>query len=158
MSAELRLHILTASGRLVPWVREVDARANAAFDHVATLLALGSAPVDVVVRDAPRFAISETGIGGRAWDSHTVFSSVDAAHVRVEGAIRFELSRLLAHELHHVARLRTVGYGRTLGEATISEGLADRFAVEAFAGEPPLIRSCGPSSLSSVMRPSSSPS
>jgi uncharacterized protein YjaZ len=37
---------------------------------------------------------------------------------------------MLAHEAHHAARFRGPGYGRTLLEAIVSEGLADHFAVE----------------------------
>ena len=36
----------------------------------------------------------------------------------------------LAHECHHAARWQTVGYGETLFEGIISEGLADHFAQE----------------------------
>ncbi len=40
------------------------------------------------------------------------------------------LERTLIHELNHAARWQTVGYGDTLLEAMISEGLADHFEKE----------------------------
>jgi uncharacterized protein YjaZ len=44
----------------------------------------------------------------------------------------------VAHELHHTSRIRTgPGYGKTLGEALVTEGLADHFASEAFPDTPP---------------------
>jgi uncharacterized protein YjaZ len=44
----------------------------------------------------------------------------------------------LAHELHHSSRIRTgPGYGITLAEALVTEGLADHFVAEAFPRTPP---------------------
>jgi hypothetical protein len=44
----------------------------------------------------------------------------------------------VAHELHHSSRIRIgPGYGITLGEALVTEGLADHFAAEAFPDTPP---------------------
>jgi hypothetical protein len=43
----------------------------------------------------------------------------------------------VAHELHHSSRIRTgPGYGVTLGQALVSEGLADHFASEVFPDTP----------------------
>lgn len=43
----------------------------------------------------------------------------------------------LAHEVHHSSRIRTgPGYGITLAEALVTEGLADHFVAEAFPGTP----------------------
>ena len=42
---------------------------------------------------------------------------------------------MVVHELHHALRWDAVGYGRTLGEAIVSEGLAGRFVQELFGGE-----------------------
>ena len=43
----------------------------------------------------------------------------------------------VAHELHHSSRIRTgPGYGNTLAQALVSEGLADHFAEEAFPKTP----------------------
>jgi Predicted Zn-dependent protease (DUF2268) len=44
----------------------------------------------------------------------------------------------LAHELHHSSRVRSgPGYGITLAEALVTEGLADQFVAEAFPDTPP---------------------
>ena len=45
---------------------------------------------------------------------------------------------MLAHEMHHAKRRRTVGYGSSLLEASASEGLADSFAMEITGNGPPL--------------------
>jgi len=49
-----------------------------------------------------------------------------------------EFKRLVAHEFHHCLRHAGAGYGRTLGEAMVSEGLADYFMIEVLGGEPPI--------------------
>ena len=41
-----------------------------------------------------------------------------------------QLRATLAHELHHAMRNRGPGYGRTLGEALVSEGLAQCYEEE----------------------------
>ncbi len=46
------------------------------------------------------------------------------------------LARQVVHEVHHCLRMATIGYGQTLGEALVSEGLAGRF-VEHLFGNPP---------------------
>lgn len=44
--------------------------------------------------------------------------------------IEIQLRAVLAHELHHAMRSRGPGYGQTLGEALISEGLAQCYEEE----------------------------
>jgi uncharacterized protein YjaZ len=43
---------------------------------------------------------------------------------------------MLAHELHRPSRWDGPGYGETLGDALVSEGLAGHFAQEVYGGEP----------------------
>lgn len=50
---------------------------------------------------------------------------------------RDELLAMLAHELHHCARWTRPGYGATLGEALVSEGLACVFETAFRGGVPP---------------------
>jgi uncharacterized protein YjaZ len=49
-----------------------------------------------------------------------------------EGVLR----RIVAHEVHHCLRMAGTGYGRTLGEALVSEGLAGRFVGQLFGNSP----------------------
>lgn len=47
------------------------------------------------------------------------------------------LPATLAHEMHHSRRITVgVGYGTTLGEAMVTEGLAEAFVDEAFPDAP----------------------
>lgn len=85
----------------------------------------------------PAGAISEIGIGGRAIRGEEVLVSIDPGFPDLDQSLETELLPLLAHELHHIARQRTVGYGTTLLEAMVTEGLADHFSIEVAGVAPP---------------------
>ena len=74
--------------------------------------------------------IPEIGIGGYASSGHEVLIFIDPYSSAVPASLETDLASALAHELHHAKRKRTVGYGLTLFEAAVSEGLADHFAKE----------------------------
>jgi hypothetical protein len=83
-------------------------------------------------------AISGIGLGGRSPDARTVNLAIDMALGGIADTLRRYLPLLLAHELHHAMRHRSpAGYGTTLFEAMVSEGLADRFGVEVTLDDPP---------------------
>ena len=98
------------------------------------LLALDEATVDVVIRDAPARVVPEVGVGGFNPDAHTIFVNLDPGHQLFDSALDQSLVRTIAHELHHLARRRGPGYGRTLHAALVSEGLAVHFSVETTGG------------------------
>ena len=133
----IAVHVLTGSGRLLAHADELRTRVRAAGSVALEHLPLGAGDVDVVVRDAPELVIPELGIGGMAPDAHTVLLTVDPDHEAFERSLDEELPGALAHELHHVARHRGPGYGRTLFEALVTEGLADHFSIEVTGGPPP---------------------
>ncbi len=91
--------------------------------------------VDLVIYSNPEGAIPELGIGGFTPNAHTVFISVDPRHPKFASGIKTQLSRTLAHELHHAVRWTNPGYGHTLGEALVTEGLAAHFESEVFEGK-----------------------
>jgi uncharacterized protein YjaZ len=78
----------------------------------------------VAVGVDPARTIRETGIGARAWAADRIDVWIDPAHPWVDAAGEEELIAMLAHELHHCARWVRPGYGTTLGETLVSEGLA----------------------------------
>ena len=137
MPCSVVIHVLTASGRLRTRAAGVAANVRAAADACLERLPL-TGDIDVVVRDDPRWAIPELGIGGHAPDAHTIFVALDPGHERFDTALERELLRTVAHELHHVARRQASQRGRTLLDALVHEGLADHFAIELTGLEPPL--------------------
>lgn len=95
--------------------------------------ALGLLPVDGVrfkINPPGNAIVPEVGVGGSCFRRDLVSIHVsprlDPADEKNRRLIRYTV----AHELHHAARWRSVGYGRSLGEALITEGLADHFARE----------------------------
>jgi uncharacterized protein YjaZ len=76
-------------------------------------------------------------MGGFNPNGSEVIISVDPDATMLEESVRDELGPTVAHEIHHARRRRAVGYGSTLLQAMISEGLADHFAIEVFGVDAP---------------------
>lgn len=128
---KLNIHFLEAEGSLAPWRAVIQKQADAVADQVDKTVPpeLRRHPVDVVIQCLPDETIPELGIGGSCFRRGLVTISLDP------GAPSFEerlnqgfFRRTLAHELHHAMRWNACGYGRSLGEAFVSEGLADVFS------------------------------
>ncbi|MBI5466744.1 MAG: peptidase [Candidatus Kerfeldbacteria bacterium] len=92
--------------------------------------------VDIVYSVNPQATIPEYGIGGYTPNAHTVFISLDPDHQQFAQSVRSQLPRTIAHELHHAVRWLRPGYGITLGEAVVTEGLAGQFELQLFGGQP----------------------
>jgi uncharacterized protein YjaZ len=93
--------------------------------------------ITIVIRAGVELAIPEIGIGGRS-DTGTVRVDVNPSFPGLAESLDRELFPLLAHEMHHVARLRVVGFPSNLLEAMVLEGLADQFSIEVAGVDPPL--------------------
>ena len=83
---------------------------------------------NILVFADPKNAIPEEGLGGLSWGDDWIRIDIDPdTQLGVEKAIRTFLPGMIAHELHHARRSASVGYGETLGEALVSEGLAQAY-------------------------------
>jgi hypothetical protein len=82
-------------------------------------------------------AIGGYGIGGFTTDGRTVDLFIDPAFPNLAAVLAARVAPMLAHEAHHAARFRGPGYGRTLLEAMVSEGMADHFAIELLGAAVP---------------------
>ena len=92
--------------------------------------------VDVVVAPG-KWVIPEYGLTGRTEGKGRVSITIDPDSSRLDEPQRRErLLGVLAHELHHVVRGRGPGYGKSLGETMVSEGLAQCFEEEVGAPTP----------------------
>lgn len=117
---------------------DLDALVDGAVTDIADRLRLPE--LDITVRLDAAEAIPEIGVGGRT-DPATGISSIslDSGHPRFHRALRVWLPVMLAHELHHAVRITDgPGYGSSLVDALVSEGLADVFSEEVFPDAPPL--------------------
>ncbi len=92
--------------------------------------------VRIIVRSAPANVIPEIGVGGFNPNEDEVIISFDPAFPDLLATINDELPIQIAHEMHHARRRRSVGYGNTLLQAAVSEGMADCFAEEVTGNGP----------------------
>ena len=129
------LHWLEAAGDLAPWKDIIAAEVAATEAHLATRLP--PPRLDVLVQRLPGRGIPEIGLVGHAYRSSLFGLTVDPDNARFEASLHDgTLRRQVVHEVHHCLRMAGPGYGTTLGEALVSEGLAGRFTRWLF-GNPP---------------------
>ncbi|MDO9711672.1 DUF2268 domain-containing putative Zn-dependent protease [Paracraurococcus lichenis] len=130
------LHWLEAEGSLAPWRDRIEAEVAAAAEAVGR--AVPRPRVDLVIQAVPGGGIPGLGIGSHAFRRGRIDLTFDPGSADLPRSLAGDLlRRMVAHEAHHCLRHAGPGYGRTLGEALVSEGLADHFAGELF-GPPPL--------------------
>jgi hypothetical protein len=133
--SEWRLHWLEAEGELQPWRTQIISEIKAGRTAISRLI---SPPrLDVLVQRRAGAVIPEIGMVGRAYRKSLFALTFDPDNERFsaclsDGSVR----RQVAHEVHHCLRMAGPGYGDTLGEALVSEGLAGRFVGRLF-GSPP---------------------
>lgn len=131
----VHLHILRASGRLEPYRNDLEQTIKGAIAKTAGYISLH--PIDMVVCDDPRRVIRGFGHGARTYNPYTIQVSLDPAFPDfLKTVIGNELPRAISHELHHAVRWKAVGYGKTLLEVLVTEGLASRFEQEMWGGTP----------------------
>jgi hypothetical protein len=124
---------LEAERDLSPWKARILAGIRKTEGAAAAVVPL--VPLDIVVEAVPGGnTIPEIGLVGHAPRKGVIFLTVDPANPNFESHLDEEVPEHIAHELHHTLRWRAIGYGKTLGEVLVSEGLADHFAVELFIG------------------------
>ncbi len=128
------VHIADASGVLRPFVQRITQSILAAEDRVGHVIALPD--VDVVVQNVPGRVIQELGYVGYAPTGSLVHLSFDADNDHLPDTLGEALERQVAHEANHVMRWRGPGYGRTLGAALMSEGLAGQFTRQLYLNAP----------------------
>lgn len=86
--------------------------------------------------DAAR-TIPGWGVGGYTVSPSDIELVFDPRAGGIADVARESLPIVVAHEVHHTARILAVGYATTLLETLVFEGMADAFAVELLGHEPP---------------------
>jgi len=120
------IHWLEASGDVGQYKPAIVSAAETAFQHLSSVT---RAPrLDILIQCVPEAAIPETGFAGRAYSSSLFGLAIDPANPNLTPMLgNGTLVRQILHEVHHCLRMRGPGYGWTLGEALVSEGLAGQF-------------------------------
>ncbi|WP_193743515.1 DUF2268 domain-containing putative Zn-dependent protease [Tateyamaria sp. ANG-S1] len=127
------MHFADARGRLKPWRGAIEAAIARTHQRVRDRVVIEQ--LDIMVQDSPR-VIRERGHVGFAPNGWMVYLSFDPEAEAFESNLDAPLERTLAHEINHILRWREPGYGATLGEALISEGLAGVFVRDLYACPP----------------------
>lgn len=126
------LHFLDARGRLAlnrPWLTRT---INDGVERVRVLADPGD--LDIAVR--PDLGVpGETGHAGQCLAAGQILLIVDPSNPALTRNRNGALQRTVSHELYLSLRAEGPGYGATLGEALVSEGLALHFEAMAY-GDP----------------------
>lgn len=121
------LHLVNARRQLSPCaevIRRACAEAEARLRAVTQPLALDI--VASAAQEMPEALYSN----GNCYEPGVIGLRIGVTQFRPEAALHTDLLKVLFHEFHHALRWEGPGYGTTLGEALVSEGLAQRFLHE----------------------------
>ncbi|HID67809.1 MAG TPA: hypothetical protein EYP31_06040, partial [Roseibacterium sp.] len=122
------VHILNSRDQLadvLPILSETILSAEKACGAVHPPLSL-----DLSIRAADWPMPPEFIVTGAAYGPARIDMTIDLSHQISAEEMKLLILRTLYHEFHHVLRWDGPGYGKTLGEALISEGLAQHFVHE----------------------------
>lgn len=129
----IKLHFLNEGKRFGKYFEQVQITTYKALEQILKLISIKN--LDIVIYATPYDynIIPEIGIGGRTVNSNMIFVPIDPTYKNVKRTIEKELSDTLAHEINHAARMESIGFGESLLDGLISEGLADNFAFEMYS-------------------------
>lgn len=123
------IHMLNARHGLTRILSECR---QAAREAVAVTSAHAELPdFDLVIKAQPGGGIPAWGVSGHAPSPGLIEVTLDPTRFAAP-----LLTRILVHEFHHLLRWDGPGYGTSLGEALVSEGLAGHFTLQVLGGEP----------------------
>lgn len=123
------IHFLNARHALTPILPEIRATARDAVSRVSDVTRLPR--FDLVIKGQRGGGIPEWGVGGLAPNPGLIEVTLNPQRFSAE-----YLLRTLIHEMHHLIRWDGPGYGKSLGAALVSEGLAGHFVLQILGGKP----------------------
>lgn len=131
MDSKLYLQFLKTENKLETQIKVILEETIKVHATKASRL-LGISYVNITVYPNPNFVVLETGEGGYAVSGDWFQIYIDPTRPEKElvKIINKNIPLTIYHELNHVARWNKTGYGSTLPEAIISEGLASVFVAE----------------------------
>ncbi len=129
------LHWLEASGSLAELRNELNEEFEVAYRAIARRMP--PPRLDVLIQRLPGETIAQLGLVGRAYRSTMFSMTLDPDNPNFAASLKGgAVHRHIIHEVHHCLRMAGPGYGWTLGEALISEGLAGQFVQHVIGSEP----------------------
>lgn len=129
------LHWLEASGALGEFRKQLTEEFEIAYEAISRWM---PAPrLDALIQRLPGETIAELGLVGRAYRSTMFSMTFDPDNPNFAASLKHgAVHRHVIHEVHHCLRMAGPGYGWTLGEALVSEGLAGQFVRQLLGSEP----------------------
>jgi uncharacterized protein YjaZ len=131
----IHVHLLDAAGHLREHREHILERTDQTVRRVRELIPVEQ--VDVMIVENPSWTIPNVGLGGYSPTPHLVQIWLDPNVTDFKHNLERELAPTLAHEFHHAIRWHNPGYGQTLLEAMVTEGLAQAFEVPFRDGQIP---------------------
>lgn len=129
-----KLHWLEAAGDFADVRSRITTEVETTYLLVSKLI--DPPKVDILIQWG-NWVIPEIGMVGNAYRKDLFSLTFDRGNPNFRASLENEvLRRQIAHEVHHCARYENPGYGSSLKEAIVSEGLAGLFVKEIF-GNPP---------------------
>jgi uncharacterized protein YjaZ len=132
MASSIHYYIANSTGELDHLVDRFLSTFNKA--NKITEKELGANQIDIIMVNDPWSVIKEHGISGYAPGPNNIYVSVDP---KFKDITEENMILTILHEAHHCMRWRKPGYGKTLGQAMISEGLATLYE-EEHSGKVPI--------------------
>jgi uncharacterized protein YjaZ len=129
----IHVHLLDASNRLQQHRDQLLEIGQQTVARVQEMMPIEQ--VNVVLCFNPLGVSAETGIGGFAPSNDTVFIYLNPNASSFAESLEHQFPAAIAHELHHAMRWNDPGYGQTLIEAFVSEGLAQAFELPFLGNE-----------------------
>ncbi|HCG8584520.1 TPA: hypothetical protein NJ534_005047 [Vibrio parahaemolyticus] len=127
-----RVTLLNATGALSPVADYLYEQLNSLSLQLADHFELTN--IDVTISPFGHGDAPQSGIGGCCLSPYRVEVLLDTQRTDIKTVIKNELAAVLAHELHHLFRMRAGENGLTLGEVLIMEGLACHFERQVNGG------------------------
>ncbi len=128
---KIHIHILNATGIFDNYIDKITKNSEEAIWNVVSKIPISK--IDILIYNNKYKVIKEIGIGGyTGYIGNKIDISINMSYKDLKTSINNELKRTIAHEMHHAMRMQTIGYGETLLDGIISEGLADHFDEEIY--------------------------
>ncbi len=135
VSMTVNINVLNASGKFDPVLSLLEHTCDQIILEVKQVFTLPS--VDICISPASEEYITVSGIMGCVTTPYVIDILLDTSRSDLVNIIENELAATLAHELHHLVRLKSGIEDSTLFEHLITEGLACHFEAKCGQKEMP---------------------
>lgn len=123
------IYILNASNKLTNLEPRIIDLVSQSEKLLSQHMNFSNLTIDLVIK-AGSYVVPEVGIGAYCTGQHEIQMTLDIENAHLNEYFDDVFIATLAHEAHHACRHSTVGFGKSLFDSIILEGLACQFEVE----------------------------